>query len=107
MKREIQYAYYTKNKELCKSPSRVYGTCYAVFDDAYCLIINISGYSSPDVITQVEVSNYTFRFSTNNTMIVYCDGEFYSLKRAYETGILNDAELGELYAFYNNVQWGK
>ena len=33
-------------------------------------------------------------------MIVYCDGKIYSLEKAYENGILDDAELGSLYNYY-------
>ena len=45
-------------------------------------------------------------FGSTNTMVVYNDGEFYGLEKAYENGILNDAEIEELYNFYTETKWG-
>ena len=107
MKGEIQIAYYNRNKDLCSSPKQIRGTCYGVFDDASCLILTLPDVGSLTLMTYIEVAGYTFKFGDNNTMVVYCDGEFYGLKQAYENGILDDNELAELYANYNRLQWGR
>lgn len=107
MKSEIQLAYYNENKDLCSSPKQIRGTCYGVFDDASCLILTLPDVGSLTLMTYIEVAGYTFAFGDNNTMVVYCDGEFYGLKQTYENGILDDNELAELYADYNKFHWGR
>lgn len=107
MKSEIQLAYYNENKDLCSSPKQIRGTCYGVFDDASCLILTLPDVGYLDVMTNVEVAGYTFKFGDSNPMNIYYNGEFYGLKQAYENGILDDNELAELYANYNRLQWGR
>ena len=74
--------------------------CYGIFDDAYCLMLDHPKLLYTCAVTEVEVGEYTFVFSDGNTMKVYCNGEFYGLKQAYENGILDDAELESLYNYY-------
>ena len=53
------------------------------------------------VVVDIEVGEYTFTFGhVGLTMDIYCNGEFYGLKQAYENGILDDAELESLYNYY-------
>ena len=93
--------YDEKYKEHYNSPDQVtIEACYGIFDDAYCAIITYPLVAYPDVEVEVEVGGYTFVFGSSNTMIVYCDGKIYSLEKAYEKGILDDAELESLYNNY-------
>ncbi len=107
MKREIQTAYYKKDEEKIKSPDQVSGVCYGVFDDVCCLMITLSNEMYIDELTKVEVGEYRFLFKNSNIMIVYCEEKFYSLTEAYESGILSDENLAELYILYNKVVWGE
>ena len=108
IKSEIQLAYYESNKEYCDSPKQVKGVCYGVFDDTYCLMLTLPGVMYMDATAYVDVAGYTFMFgSVSNTMDVYCNGKFYSLTEAYQNGILDDAEIEELYNFYTETKWGK
>ena len=105
MKSEIQIAYYNKYGY---EPSKILGVCYGVFEDTYCLIFDVA---TGDFLipgeTDLEVGEYKFRFDTSRQMRVCSGGEFYSLTQAYENGIINDAELTELYVFYNYVRRGR
>ena len=78
--------------------------CYGIFDDAYCAIITYPLVEYTCEETEVEVGGYTFVFGSSNTMIVYCDGKIYSLEKAYEKGILDDAELELLYNNYTKAR---
>ena len=102
MKSEIQLERYRTRRMLYTSPKNVEGVCYGVFDDAYCLIIIYPG-PREDVVTFEEVAGYVFDFPSE-VMTVYSDGEFYSLTDAYKNGILNDAEIEELYNFYMDIR---
>ncbi len=110
--KEIQSAYFEKTYEeeyadYYNSPNQVRLKYYGSFDNAYCFILDCPIYNYSSVMTEVEVGGYTFVFGSSNTMQVYCDGEFYGLKQAYENGILNKVELAKLYSYYNEVKWGK
>ena len=105
IKSEIQLKYYDKHTNESDSPAEIKGVCYGVFDDTYCLILTLPGVGYMTVTTEIDVAKYTFYFGDSNTMIVYDNGEFYSLTKAYENGILNDAEIEELYYFYNLTKY--
>ena len=112
MRDEIKRAYFEKTysekgKETYNSPDQITLICYGVFDNAYCVILTRPGVDSMTVITEVTVGEYTFMFSSSNTMSVYCEGNFYSLTKAYENGILDDSEIEELYNYYTEIKWGK
>ncbi len=111
IKREIQIAVLTRvyGEEYVKdgyTPEYVWVVCYGIFDDAYCCMIWDHSGAELSVETEVEVGGYTFMFGSPNTMLVYCDGEFYGLKQAYENGILDDTEIAELYTYYTETRWG-
>ncbi len=112
MRNEIKRAYFEKtyiekSKEFYNSPDQITLICYGVFDNAYCVILTRPGVEYMTVITEETVGEYTFMFSSSNTMKVYCEGDFYGLTKAYENGILDDAEIEELYNYYTEIKWGK
>ena len=99
----FEETYEEKNKEYYNSPEQVkIEACYGIFDDAYCIVITyptVDDYLTEEV--DVEVGEYTFTFGYSGIMIdVYCKGQFYGLEKAYENGILDDAELESLYNYY-------
>ena len=99
----FEKTYAEENKEYYNSPDQVkIKACYGIFDDAYCILIDYpSDNSYPMVVVDIEVGEYTFTFGhVGLTMDIYCNGEFYGLKQAYENGILDDAELESLYNYY-------
>jgi hypothetical protein len=97
--------YDEKEHEYYNSPDQVtIEACYGIFDDAYCAIITYPLVEYPCEVTEVEVGGYTFVFGSTNTMKVYCDGQIYSLEKAYEKGILDDAELKSLYNNYTKAR---
>ena len=101
----FEKTYEEKNKEYYNSPDEVViMDCYGIFDDAYCAIITYPLVEYTCEETKVEVGGYTFVFGSSNTMIVYCDGQIYSLEKAYEKGILDDAELESLYNNYTKAR---
>ena len=106
IKSEIQIKYYERHIYSNGSPAQIRGICYGVFGDAYCLMLTSPGVEYTTAMVYIDVAGYTFEFGSSNTMIVYYNGEFYGLKKAYENGILNDAEVEELYNFYTETEWG-
>ena len=101
----FEKTYAEENKEYYNSPDQVkIKACYGIFDDAYCAIITYPLVEYTCEETKVEVGGYTFVFGSSNTMIVYCDGKIYSLEKAYEKGILDDAELESLYSNYTKAR---
>ena len=101
----FEKTYEEKEHEYYNSPDHVIiEACYGIFDDAYCIMITCSRFMYMDVMTEVQVGEYTFVFGDSNTMKVYCNGEFYGLKQAYENGILDDAELESLYNNYTKAR---
>ena len=107
LKAYFEITYEEKEKEYYYSSNQIPGTCYGVFEDTYCLILSNPRVAYPSVMVYVEVAGCTFEFGSTNTMDVYHNGEFYSLEKAYENGILDDAEIEELYNFYTETKWGK
>ena len=107
IKSEIQLKYYDKHTNESDSPAEIKGVCYGVFDDVYCLILTLPKVEYTTAMKYVDVAGYNFMFGSSNIMGVYYNGEFYSLTKAYENGILNDAEVEELYNFYTETKWGK
>ena len=110
MESEIKNKFFEKtykenNKEYYNSPDQVkIEACYGIFDDAYCIMITCSGFMHFDAMTELQVGEYTFVFSSSTTMRVYCNGEFYGLKQAYENGILDDTELESLHYYYKKSE---
>ena len=103
---EIQKAYCEKNYgKKYKAYRELKFDYYGKYDNAHCLIFYPKDMYATSM-TYMDVGGYTFAFGSN-TMSVYCEGEFYGLKQAYENGILDDSELAELYANYNRLKWGK
>ena len=109
--KEIQNAYFKKtytdkSKGFYNSPNQVEVTFYGSFDNAYCIKIRRPGEGFDTAITFVEVAGFEFTFPDSNTMSVYYDGKFYSLQAAYENGILDDAEIAELWELYVQIAYG-
>ena len=87
-------------------PEQVWVVCYGAFDNAYCVMTWAPDVEFASMEVEIDVGGYTFLFGSSNVMTVYCDGSFYSLTKAYETGILDDTELEELFNYYTRMQWG-
>ena len=104
MKSEIQLEYF-RDRRMLLSPKKVEGVCYGVFDDAYCVILRSPG-SMATVMTYEEVAGCKFEYGREG-MRVYSNRKFYSLTEAYANGILNDAEIEELWDLYTDVLWGR
>ncbi|MBQ5633872.1 MAG: hypothetical protein IIV11_03215, partial [Clostridia bacterium] len=74
MESEIKNKFFEKtykenNKEYYNSPDQVkIEACYGIFDDAYCIMITCSGFMHFDAMTELQVGEYTFVFSSSNTM---------------------------------------
>ena len=101
----FEKTYEEKEHEYYNSPDEVViMDCYGIFDDAYCIMITCPLYAYMTVMTEVQVSEYTFVFGSSNTMEIYCNGEFYGLKGAYANGILDDTELESLYNYYTKAR---
>lgn len=77
------------------------------FEDAYVLFVDVKDMMYMEVITIEKVAGLTFVYSCSQHMQVWHDGQFYSLKLAYNNGILTQDDLRTLvkdyYAAYPNL----
>ena len=87
-------------------PIDVAVVCYGIFDNAYCVVVWQDARDRFGT-TEVTVGEYAFIFPTNKVVNVYFEGKFYSLPKAYENGILDDADIAELYEYYTVTRLGK
>lgn len=89
------------------APEQISVVCYGIFDNTYCIMTWEPDVGYADVMTEITVGEYTFLFGSSNVMTVYSNGEIYGLTYAYENGILNYAEIEELYSYYTLTHWGE
>ena len=80
--------------------------CYGIFDNAYC-VITWQDLNYPFNFTEVTLGEHTFTFATDKIINVYFEGKFYSLPEAYGNGVLDDADISELYEYYTVTRLGK
>lgn len=111
IKREIQItrltaAHGANYEENGYTPEQVGLNCYGIFDNAYCVVLQTPGITMLGVSTKLQVGGYEFEFGAE-VMRVYFEGELYVLDEAYESGILDDAEIAELYDYYRKSNWYK
>ena len=105
----------TKNQirqDFCKvnpaiSPDDVRLRFMGYFKDAYVLFVDVKDMMYAEVITTEKVAGFTFVYSCSQHMLVWHEGQFYSLKLAYDNGILTKEDLRTLvkdyYAAYPNL----
>ena len=69
---------------------------YGVYSGAVPVMMDAPFVAYPTIETIVEVAGYRFEYGNTNTMKVWKNGTFYSLKEAYEQGVLTAEQIGTL-----------
>ncbi|MCH5163991.1 MAG: hypothetical protein J1F36_03155 [Clostridiales bacterium] len=73
---------------------------YGEFEGTYVLMIYLAEYGYFDAVYHDIVSDVRFIYPNSNKLKVYSNGEFYSLKEAYEKGLLTHDNLLETQKNY-------
>ena len=74
---------------------------FCISGDAYTMFVDAGSYAG--VETQESVGNFRFCYSSAQKLIVYLNGNFYSLTEAYDMGVLSDSELWMIFQNYYNA----
>ena len=56
----------------------------------------------PSVAYETQLGNYTYSYTTADELLVYNNGKIYTMKNAYESGVIDDSILEEL----SNMNFG-
>lgn len=96
--REIVWEYIAGSRE--EELKYPYGVrCYGKFGETYAVMID-----GPFMYTQAErresVAGYTFIFNNGQQMYIYKEGVFYSLRKAYELGVVTEENIA-------SIEWSK
>lgn len=71
-----------------------------VFEDAYVMFVDVKGMMYAEVINTENVGGIQFVYSCSQHMQVWHEGEFYSLRLAYDAGLLTTEDLRQLAIDY-------
>ncbi len=95
-KREIVWEYIESEYDLDYS----YGVrCYGKFENLYAVMID-GPYDYSTEMRDENVAGYIFTFTSGQKMVIYCEGNFYSLLEAYERGIITKENVAA-------IEWDK
>ncbi|MBQ4141624.1 MAG: hypothetical protein IJD70_09830 [Clostridia bacterium] len=95
-KREIVWEYIDSEKDLEYSYAV---RCYGQFDNACAVMIDGPYFYSAEMRGET-VAGYTFTFTSGQSMLVYSDGNFYSLLEAYLRNIITQGNVAA-------IEWDK
>ena len=62
------------------------------FEDVYAVFVDCSLWSAPAMLTDIQVGNYLFSFSSTQEMLIYKNDACYSLTQAYEQKLLTNEQ---------------
>lgn len=90
--REIVWTYIKDNTPDFETTYSI--TCWGVFNDAYAIIPSQNGYT---VVTTETVNGLTFVYPTTTMLQIYYNGEIFSMRDAFEQGIIDEKAVSSLY----------
>ena len=67
--------------------------CYGAFHGVYVLFVDVASGGSFQAIQTEVIADVKFIYPDGQTMIVYSDGEFYTIAEAYDNNILSYQNL--------------
>ncbi len=73
---------------------------YGTYGDAYVMFIDNPYLEHMEILCQDDIGDYSFRYTNSQTLVVYYNGDFFSLPQASEKGIIEDDDIWELYKRY-------
>lgn len=50
----------------------------------------------PSVAYETQLGNYTYSYTAADELLVYNNGKIYTMKNAYESGIINDKDVADI-----------
>ncbi len=90
LKREIVWEYIADSANLEEDLLSPYAVrCYCDLGGAYAVMID-GPWGYTQALRSETVAGYTFRFSDGQQIYIYKQGEFYSLRKAYELGVVDE-----------------
>jgi len=79
----------------------IVGDYYGPYSSCYSLFISHREVGWPDAITSEFVAGYEFVYPDGQTLTVYKDSSFVNLETAYETGLISEDDIQDLYWYFN------
>ncbi len=91
--REIVWEYIANSSDLEYEIDSTYAVrCYGKFGNVYVVMID-GPWMYTQAIRNEVIAGYTFTFPDGQRMHIYKEGNFYSLNKAYELGIISEEDL--------------
>ncbi len=91
--REIVWEYIANSSDLEYEINSTYAVrCYGKFGNVYAVMID-GPWMYTDALRNEVIAGYTFSFHNGQRMRIYKEGDFYSLNKAYELGIISEEDL--------------
>ena len=92
-KEKVIKAYAEKESVRPETVSLRYLGCY---NDAFVAFADVRNRPLLDAVREVQIGDHTVVYRDSQVMTVYYEGEFYSLEKAYEDGIISDQAIAEI-----------
>lgn len=91
--REIVWEYIANSSNLESELNATYAVrCFGKFGNVYAVMID-GPWGYTQAIRNEVVAGYTFTFPDGQRMRIYKEGDFYTLNKAYELGIISEEDL--------------
>ncbi len=115
---KIKQDYLEFNKDLVEKTEKEYN-CNVIVEDVHlskyygtygdCVAMMIDsryfGKGLGDAITEIQVGDYLFTFSTLKQIDIYRNGKFVNLDEAYKKGWLSDEEVRDIHYYHSNKKY--
>ncbi len=98
--REIVWEYIANSSSLESELNATYAVrCFGKFGNVYAVMID-GPWGYTQAIRNEVVAGYTFTFPDGHRMLIYKEGDFYTLNKAYELGIISEKDVAA-------IEWSK
>ena len=98
--REIVWEYIANSNSLESELNATYAVrCFGKFGNVYAVMID-GPWGYTQAIRNEVVAGYTFTFPDGHRMHIYKEGDFYTLNKAYELGIISEEDVAA-------IEWSK
>ena len=73
---------------------------YGAYNDSIAVLMWIYGFDPPPAIVTIEVEGSEFHFHSGRPIMVWNNGNFYSLQSAYDEGLVSMENLEQIHSLH-------
>jgi len=73
---------------------------YGVYNESVVVVMWIYGSGTPPAIDTIEVEGFEFEYHTGRPILVWNNGNFYGLQRAYDEGLISMENLEQIHSLH-------